>query len=69
MDRALADFDQAIKLDPRNPLPFYNRGLAYRDKGDTQHAIEDYDTALKLDPDDETAKRELRLGHSEQARG
>ncbi len=42
MDKALADFDQSIKLDPKNALPYYNRGLAFRDKGDHDRAIADF---------------------------
>src|SRR5262245_35394391 len=28
MDRAIQDYDQAIRLDPKVDIPFYNRGLA-----------------------------------------
>ena len=33
-DRAIADFDQAIKLNPNDALVYNNRGFAYRNKGD-----------------------------------
>ena len=32
-EKAVADFDQSIKLDPRNALAFYNRGLTLRNRG------------------------------------
>ena len=49
-DRAIADFDQAIKLDPNCAVAYHDRGLAYRDKGDNDRAIADFDQAIKLDP-------------------
>ncbi len=48
--RALADYDQAIKLDPKNASAFYNRGNSYRAKGDHDRAIDDYNEAIGLDP-------------------
>ena len=35
-DHAIADYDEAIRLDPKDPDAYNNRGLAYRKKGDTQ---------------------------------
>ena len=49
-DRAIQDFDQAIRLDPNYALAFNNRGIAYDDKGQYDRAIQDYDQAIKLDP-------------------
>lgn len=49
-DRAIADFDQAIELDPRLAQAHYGRGDAYRAKGDTKRAIADYDKAIGLSP-------------------
>ncbi len=49
-DRAIADFDQAIRLDPEYPDAFNNRGVAYAGKGQFDRAIEDYDRAIALDP-------------------
>ena len=48
-DRALADFDQAIKLDPKDALAYSNRGFAWRTKGDMARAAADYEQAIKLD--------------------
>src|SRR5450830_460290 len=31
-DRAIADFDAAIRLDPKYAFAFYNRGLAWKTK-------------------------------------
>jgi tetratricopeptide (TPR) repeat protein len=50
LDLALADFNQAIKLDPKMAAAFDNRGLTWGRKKEYQKAIADYDQAIKLDP-------------------
>jgi lipoprotein NlpI len=55
-DRAIADFDQAIMLDPNRALVFGYRGDAYLDKGDYDRAIADFDRAAALDPNDVDAR-------------
>jgi tetratricopeptide (TPR) repeat protein len=49
-DRAIANFSDAIRFDPRNALAFYYRGLTYAKKGDNDRAIVDYSEALRIDP-------------------
>jgi tetratricopeptide (TPR) repeat protein len=49
-DRAIGDYDQAIKFDPQLAIAFHNRGLAYYAKQAYDRAIADYDQAFKLDP-------------------
>ena len=49
-ERAIEDFDDAIKLDPTHAKPFNNRGVAYLRKGEYDLAIESLDEAIKLDP-------------------
>jgi tetratricopeptide (TPR) repeat protein len=49
-DRAIQDFDQAIRLDADYPDAFNSRGVAYSGKGQTARAIEDFDAAIRLDP-------------------
>ena len=49
-DRAIQDFDQAIKINPNHVGPFYSRGLTYSNKGQWDRAIQDYDEAIKLNP-------------------
>jgi tetratricopeptide (TPR) repeat protein len=49
-DRAIADHNQAIKLDPKLDLAFNNRANAYGRKGDKDRAMADYDQAIKLNP-------------------
>ena len=49
-DRAIADFNEAIRLEPKASY-FLNRGNAYNLKGDPDRAIADYNEALRLEPD------------------
>ena len=49
-DKALADFNKAVELDPTYAVALIDRGTAYDNKGDHAHAVVDFDAALKLDP-------------------
>jgi len=49
-DRAIADYDQAIVLDPKGAATFFSRGIAYFNTDDLDHAIADYDQAITLEP-------------------
>jgi tetratricopeptide (TPR) repeat protein len=50
-DKALADYAEAVKADPKTPLAFLGRGvlLATRKRG-YERAIEDFDKVLALEP-------------------
>jgi tetratricopeptide (TPR) repeat protein len=50
-DRALADYDQAIRLKPDYATAYHNRGLIYRTKRDYDRAIVDFDQAIRLQQD------------------
>ena len=50
LDRAIADYSEAIRLDPKSALAFNNRGFAYFSKGDVDHSVADYSDAIRLDP-------------------
>ena len=56
-DRAIASYDQAIRLDPKFVYPYKNRGRAHQEKGDYEHAITDYDRAVQLDLETVSAKK------------
>lgn len=49
-DRAIADYDQAIRLNPKYGRAFNNRGNAYQSKGDYDHALADYNQSIQIDP-------------------
>lgn len=49
-DRAIADFDNAIALDPDDADAYNARGQVWLDKGDNDSAISDFDRAIELDP-------------------
>ena len=48
--RAIADFDEAIHLNPNRASLYRDRALARRQNGDLELAIEDYDEAIAHDP-------------------
>ncbi len=49
-DKAIAEYDKAIRLDPKNSACYYNRGLALLRKKEFEKAIRNYDEALSVDP-------------------
>ncbi len=49
-DRAIADHNKAIELDPKYAGAYNGRGRAYAAKQDYDHAIADFDKAIELDP-------------------
>jgi tetratricopeptide (TPR) repeat protein len=48
LDGAIADFDRAIELDPKDDAPYYNRAQVERLKKDAAGAIADYTRAIEL---------------------
>jgi Tfp pilus assembly protein PilF len=51
----IQDYDEAIRLSPRYPRVFYNRGLAWFEKKEYDKAIRDFGEAIRLNPKDELA--------------
>ena len=49
-DRAIADFNKAIELNPNSNEAYNSRGIAYSSKGDFNSAIADFSKAIKLNP-------------------
>ena len=46
----MADFKEAIRLDPKDSFAYHRRGFAWQSKGDFDKAIADHDEAIRLDP-------------------
>jgi lipoprotein NlpI len=49
-DRAIADYSEAIRLDPKYESAYVNRAEAYAAKGDNNRANGDFNEAIRLDP-------------------
>jgi tetratricopeptide (TPR) repeat protein len=49
-DRALGDYNEAIRLDPARATAYLNRGLAWKAKKEYDRALADYNEAIRLDP-------------------
>jgi tetratricopeptide (TPR) repeat protein len=49
-DRAIQDFNEAIRLSPNYAYTYRNRGIDYHEKGDYDNAIQDYNEAIRLNP-------------------
>jgi lipoprotein NlpI len=51
-DRAIEDYNEAIRLKPDSAQAYNNRGVVYRAKGTFDKAIADFDAAIHLNPND-----------------
>ncbi len=47
-DRAIKDYDEAIRFKPDNAQVFADRGLAYEKKGEPNQALLDFEKAYAL---------------------
>ena len=56
IDRAIGDYDTALRLDPTLADIFNARGELRRRKGDRPRALADFAAAIKLNPDQAAAK-------------
>jgi tetratricopeptide (TPR) repeat protein len=55
-DRAIGDYDTALRLDPSLADIFNIRGELWRQKGDRPRALADFGAALKLNPQHQAAR-------------
>jgi serine/threonine-protein kinase len=58
-DTAIAEFTEAIRLDPESDGAYYNRAHAYADKKEYAKAIADYNEAIRLAPEDASSHTSL----------
>ena len=61
LDRAIADYDAALKIDPVLVDALNSRAMAWRAKGDRRRALTDFDAALRLKPDFEIARANRKM--------
>jgi len=52
INKAISDFNKAIKLDPKSSSAYYERALAYRFNNQFDMTISDLTKAIELDPED-----------------
>jgi tetratricopeptide (TPR) repeat protein len=67
-DRALADRNEAIRLAPKDFLPYLSRGLQFEKMGDLARAAADYEKAVELKPDADGPKSSLERVRNAMAR-
>jgi tetratricopeptide (TPR) repeat protein len=48
-DLAIADYNEAIRIDPSNAFAFRWRGNAHKAKGEREPALANYDEAIRLE--------------------
>jgi tetratricopeptide (TPR) repeat protein len=57
-DHSIAEFDRALKDDPKNSNALFNRGIAkWQGKMDVNGAVADWETLLKQNPNYEQADK------------
>jgi tetratricopeptide (TPR) repeat protein len=49
-DRAIGDYNKAIRMKPDYAAAYYARGLAYLNKSDYDYAIADFELAIRIEP-------------------
>ena len=61
LDRAIADYDAALRIEPAFADVLNSRAMAWRAKGDRRKALADLDAALRLKPDFEAARANRKI--------
>ena len=50
-EKAISDYNEAIRINPEDALAYYNRGLIYDNSGEYEKAISDYNEAIRINPE------------------
>jgi len=56
----MSDYNEAIRLDPKDAIAYAWRGEAYRIKGQKKQAIQDFEKAFSLDANFDWVRQELQ---------
>ena len=51
LDEAIAEYSEAIRLNPQLVQAYFNRAISYAELRQYRLAIDDYDQAISIDPD------------------
>ena len=62
-EEALAEYTEAIRLDPNFAVAYFNRGQTYFALGQSQKAVQDYAEAIRINP----GRAQLRLVYASRA--
>jgi tetratricopeptide (TPR) repeat protein len=60
VDRAVADYSDALRIDPKLADIFNTRGELYRGRGDRPRALADFSAALKINPQHAAARANFK---------
>jgi Tfp pilus assembly protein PilF len=71
--KAVDDFNEAIRLEPTRASHYFKRGIAYSELGEHEKASSSFASAIQYDEEHEPSYRRMAqtmqaLGHSELAR-
>ena len=69
ISESLICFQEAIKIDPRNPIGWNNKGVILREQGKYQDAINAFDEAINIDPSYELAKKNREMAQEDLSLG
>ena len=61
-DKAIADYGEAIRLDPEDTYGYIGRAAVYQGIAEYDKAIADYSEAIRIDPDDSDAYHDRGQG-------
>lgn len=50
VDSSIADYNEALRLDPNYAMPYNDRGNSWLDKGDIDKALSDFNDAIRINP-------------------
>jgi tetratricopeptide (TPR) repeat protein len=68
LDQAIAEYQEAIRLDPDYAEAHYNLGLAYHKQGKLDDAIAEYKEAIRIDPSMADAHVNLGVAYADQGK-